>query len=709
LATERAELEAEAPLAPDVVIEAVRRIGYEAELDTPESVSEPSEQGTNWRLWLSIALSVPIFLLSMVFPHLLPAQGWVLLALTTPIQFGTALPLYKSAFGALRGGSANMEVLVLLGTLSAYFYSLALTVQGQHHHLYYETSAIILTLVLLGRHLETRARRQAKRAMEALWSLLPNEVQRWNGAGYERVTIGAIQRGDRLRVRTGERIPVDGTILEGSGWVDESALTGESVPAERRSGQQVLGGSLLVDGILEISAQAVGHTTLLAQIAHAVERAQSQKAPVQRLADQIAGIFVPIVVLIALGTLIGWWVNTGSFGQALVPAVSVLVIACPCALGLAVPIALMTGTTRAVRAGVLIRNISVLERVRQVDTLVVDKTGTLTMGYPRVQKVVVDGVDEPTALLLASTLESTTTHPLAEAIVQYAGERIRVRATETPSPTLPLNAGGGSLLPHLPAASGVWATITGSEGELKLHSVRTVAGGGVIGQMEAHTLVIGSPRFLQEQGIPIEKPWNAPVLLAVDGQVVAGFTFTDQPLPELHAVLNALRKEGIEIILCSGDHPEAVAEFAHSVGIERWYAGQLPQQKAQLVATLQNEGRKVAFVGDGVNDAPALAQADLSIAVAEGTHLATETADLVLLNRDLRTLLTALHLSRAIYSVIRQNLFFAFVYNTLGIPLAGMGYLNPMIAGLAMSFSSLSVVVNALRLLRWQNQPRNDR
>ncbi len=794
LATERAEIETDTPFDPHLAIEAVRRMGYDAELDTPETSKLTESHGFNWRLWLSVALSIPIFLLSMVFMDLLPVQGWILLALTTPIQFGSALPLYKSAYTALRNGTANMEVLVLLGTLSAYFYSLALTLQGQHHHLYYETSAIIITLVLVGRHLEARARGQARRAMESLWSLLPSEVLRWNGKDYERAPLSAVQVGDRLRVRTGERIPVDGVVLAGGGWVDESALTGESVPAERYPSQKVLGGSLLVDGMLEIEAQAVGQTTLLAQIAQAVEQAQSQKAPVQRLADRIASIFVPVVVLIALGTLSVWWLITGSFGQALVPAVSVLVIACPCALGLAVPIALMTGTTRAVRAGVLIRNITVLERVRQIDTLVLDKTGTLTLGYPKVQRVVVEGIDKRTALLYAYALERTTRHPLAEAIVEYVegsgaiegsgewgvgssegsgqwavgsgenalthpsppspdasgeggsqtplahsvGEGLGVRANENLTPPAPLSASreggeasGGSPSPFTERGSGGEVEIprlrlgmtetTEGEGQgvradpeahgrdarattiqgLEVRAT-TVPGGGVIGTIEGHTVLIGSARFLQEQGVAIERPRREPVLLAVDGRVVAGFAFTDQPLPELPSVLNALRREGIEIILCSGDQPEAVAEFARSVSIEKWYGGQLPQQKAQLVAQLQSEGHKVAFIGDGINDAPALAQADLSIAVAEGTHLATETADLILMNRDLRTLLTALHLSRAIYSTIRQNLFFAFVYNTLGIPLASMGYLNPIVAAVAMSLSSLSVVGNALRLLRWR-------
>jgi Cu+-exporting ATPase len=424
----------------------------------------------------------------------------------------------------------------------------------------------------------------------------------------------------------------------------------------------VLSGALLTDGMLHIQAQAVGAATMLAQIAHAVAQAQAQKASIQRLADQISAVFVPIVVAIALLTLGGWYLATRDFAAALVPAVSVLVIACPCALGLAVPIAMMTGATRAARAGVLIRGFEALERVRRIDTLVLDKTGTLTLGKPRLARIHTEGVPTDEALRLAAGLEQAVRHPLAEAILQAARER----GVET----APVSA------------------------------ITVVAGGGVSGLWENRPLLLGSPRFLQEHGIETNKAWNAPVLLAVDGHVVAGFEFSDDPLPEVAETLVALRKAGLHIVLCSGDRAEAVQAFAQRVGIEDWYAAQSPTDKAALVRQLQAEGRRVAFVGDGFNDAPALAQADLGVAVATGTQLAAENADLILLNPDLRTLLSALQVAQAIYRVVRQNLFFAFVYNTLGIPLAALGYLNPMFAALAMSLSSVSVVGNALRLLR---------
>jgi Cu+-exporting ATPase len=669
LATETAEIELAQPVEVAALIDAVRKAGYEAEPIEPE-VREQEEiaRGLQLRLLISLALTVPIVVLSMFLPQPLPHQGWILLALTVPVQFGVALPLYKSAFGALRHGGANMEVLVLLGTLSAFFYSLALTLQGHAHHLYYETSAVIITLVLLGRTLEARARGQAKRALESLWQLLPHETLRWNGVTYEPVPLSRVQAGDRLLVRTGDRVPVDGVVLEGRGWVDESPLTGESLPQERTVGDRVLSGALLTDGMLHIQAQAVGAATMLAQIAHAVAQAQAQKASIQRIADQISAVFVPIVVAIALLTLGGWYLITRDFATALVPAVSVLVIACPCALGLAVPIAMMTGATRAARAGVLIRGFEALERVRRIDTLVLDKTGTLTLGKPRLAHIHTEGVPADEALRLAAGLEQAVRHPLAEAILQAARER-----GVEPAP---------------------------------VSRVEVIAGGGVVGDEDR--LLLGSPRFLREHGIETDKAWNAPVLLAVDGQVVAGFEFTDDPLPEVAETLGALRKAGLHIVLCSGDRAEAVQAFAQRVGIDAWHAAQSPTDKASLVRQLQAEGRRVAFVGDGINDAPALAQADLGVAVATGTQLAAENADLILLNPDLRTLLSALQVAQAIYRVVRQNLFFAFVYNTLGIPLAALGYLNPMFAALAMSLSSVSVVGNALRLLRLPLQGGSD-
>ncbi|GBC93520.1 Copper-exporting P-type ATPase A [bacterium HR15] len=673
LATEQAEVELVEPVPPDTLIEAVRTVGYEAEPAIESRAVQEDLRAVRLRLIISLVFSLPVLILSMLLPGVLPGQGWWLLTLTTPVQFGVAFPFYRAAWGALRSGSSNMEVLILTGTLAAYFYSFALTLSGQHHHLYYETSAVIITLVLLGKYLEARAKGRARAAMEAIWSLVPQQVLRWNGIEYQPAPIETVQPGDRLLVRTGERVPVDGEVLEGRGWLDESALTGESVPRECLPGDSVLGGALLTDGMLHIRAVAVGEQTALAQIARAVEAAQSQKGAIQRLADRIAAIFVPVVIVVALLTFIGWWLTTRSLAEAIIPAVSVLVIACPCALGLAVPIALMTGTTRAARMGILLRGIEALERVRQIDTLVLDKTGTLTMGQPRLTRIrlaVPEGEapaepNENEILQLAAALERAVRHPLADAIVREAERR-------------------GLDLEQM--AKSKWRN----------GDITVVPGGGV---KAAHAL-IGSPRFLQEQGVEVGKEWSEPVLLALDGRVIAGFDFEDEPLSEAQETIRALQASGLHLILCSGDRPEAVAAFAQRVGISEWYGAQRPHEKAALIAHLQAQGRRVAFVGDGINDAPALAQADLSIAVSTATALASEVADMVLLNRDLRTLLAALQLSKAIYRVIRQNLFFAFVYNMLGIPLAAAGKLNPLIAALAMSLSSVSVVSNALRLLR---------
>jgi len=724
LATETAEVQTAQPVDITALIDAIRAAGYDAE---PLASAQPAEDDParplQRRLWLSLALTVPIVALSMFLPHPLPGHGWILLALTLPVQFGVALPLYRAAWGALRHGTANMEVLVLLGTLAAFFYSLALTLQGQAHHLYYETAAVIITLVLLGRTLEARARGQAKRALESLWSLLPREVLRWDGEAYRAAPLSQVQVGDRLLVRTGDRVPVDGVVLEGRGWVDESAITGESLPQERTAGDRALGGALLVDGALHLQAQAVGEGTLLAHIAQAVAQAQARKASIQRVADQIAAVFVPIVVAIALLTLLGWWLATRSLADALVPAVSVLVIACPCAVGLAVPIAMLTGATRAARAGVLIRGFEALERVQRIDTLVLDKTGTLTLGTPRLVAIHTDGIAETDALSLAAGLEQSVRHPLAEAILHAAQAR---GIAPAPIEQVQVVAGGGVKAVARTVSPLLTSPVDG--GGTQAPSPFTGRAG-----VGAETVLLGSPRFLQEQGVeldgfseppPLGSPCfqgepsrlgspreaggtlrrgveNFPVLLAVDRRIVAGFEFADEPLPEVAETLRALRQAGLRLVLCSGDRAEAVAAFAERVGIDEWHAAQLPHQKAEVVRRLQAEGRRVAFVGDGINDAPALAEADLGVVVATGTQLAAENADLILLNRDLRTVLTALRLSQAIYRVIRQNLFFAFVYNTLGIPLAALGYLNPMVAALAMSLSSVSVVGNALRLLRW--------
>lgn len=684
LATEHAEVTLSGTVPLESLIEAVQIAGYEAEPLQPVREIKPSEElrAKRNRLLLSVILTLPVFMLSMFFEEAFPLQRWVLLALTTPIQFGVALPFYRAAWGALRGGSANMEVLILMGTLAAYFYSLVGTVGepfGLHlHHLHYETAAVIITLILLGKYWEEGAKGRARQAMQAIWSLIPRTVQRWQGDRFIETRLEEVQVADRLLVRSGERVPVDGRVLEGRGWVDESALTGESVPRECAKEDRVLGGSLLVDGVLQIEATAVGENTLLAQVAQAVERAQSQKAAIQRLADRIASIFVPIVIGIALVTFALWWWRSGSVANALIPAVSVLVIACPCALGLAVPIAVLTGTTRAARAGILLKGVEALERVRRIETLVLDKTGTLTLGRPRLSRIETLGWDEATLLHLTASVEQFSTHPLAQAIVETAQARL--------SP----QGGKGALL--------------------QPEEFQVVPGGGVKAKVEGKTVVVGSPRFLQEEGIEVPETRSYPVLVAVEGSLAGGMEFADEPLPEAQEAIQALRAQGLSLILCSGDRREAVERLAKSIGLEPpgelspaepvVYAEMSPQDKALLVERLQRQGRRVAFVGDGINDAPALAQADLGIAIGSGTQMAMETADLVLLNTDLRTLVHALRLSHQMNRVIRQNLFFAFLYNVIGIPLAALGELNPQIAAAAMSLSSISVVSNALRLLR---------
>jgi P-type Cu+ transporter len=495
LATETAEVETAQPIDIDALIDAIRTAGYDAEPIMQAASDEADHaRALQRRLWLSIALTVPIVALSMFLPHPLPAQGWILLALTLPVQFGVALPFYRAAWGALRHGTANMEVLVLLGTLAAFFYSLALTLQGQAHHLYYETSAVIITLVLLGRTLEARARGQAKRALESLWSLLPREVLCWDGEAYRAVPLSQVRVGDRLLVRTGDRVPVDSIVLEGRGWVDESAITGESLPQERAVGDVVLGGSLLTDGVLHLQAQAVGEQTLLAQIAQAVAQAQARKASIQRIADRIAAVFVPMVVGIALLTLFSWWLATRSLADALIPAVSVLVIACPCAVGLAVPIAMLTGATRAARAGVLIRGFEALERVRRIDTLVLDKTGTLTLGTPRLVAIHTNGISETDALRLAAGLEQSVRHPLAEAILQAAHER---GVAPAPVEQVEVVAGGG-----VKAVARFVAPLLTSP----VHGEGTQAPSPFTGRagVGAEAVLIGSPRFLQEHGVEFD-------------------------------------------------------------------------------------------------------------------------------------------------------------------------------------------------------------
>ncbi|GIV17730.1 MAG: copper-exporting P-type ATPase A [Armatimonadota bacterium] len=684
LATESATIRADpSAVQMERLLEAVEMAGYTAQPVTEETPaplpSERSEQelrNARHRLLVSTLLTLPVFVLSMAVHHPSHALKLLQLALTTPVQFVIGAPFYVKAWHALRARSANMETLIVLGTSAAYFTSLIATFWTDGA-VYYETAAVIITLITFGKYLEARAKGRARQAIERLMRLAPQEATRIRDGGEEIIPVSAVQVGDLLRVRSGEAIPVDGAVVEGFATVDESMLTGESVPVEKRIGDPVAAGTLNTDGVLVIRAHRVGADTMLAQIVRAVERAQAAKAPVQRLADAVAAVFVPIVLLIALATLGVWLlVLKVDFTTAMIHAVGVLVIACPCALGLATPTAVLVGTGRGAELGVLVKDAETLERARQVDTVVLDKTGTLTLGKPRVHHVeALNSVAEEELLRLAAAAEVGSTHPFGQAIVQCAQERA--------IPLPPING------------------------------FRAVAGGGVLAEVEGRRLAVGSARLLEEEAITLSPKAQAKVytlqsqgyttvLVAINGESAGVLALRDEPHPTAREAVAQLQAMGLEVWMVTGDQRVVAKAIAQEVGIpsERVLAEVLPQGKAEAVAALQKQGHRVAFVGDGINDAPALAQADVGIAMGEGTDVALESADIALLGSDLRGVATALKLSHATVRTIRQNLFFAFVYNVLGIPLAAMGYLSPMLAALAMSLSSVSVVTNALRLRR---------
>ncbi|MER3472786.1 MAG: copper-translocating P-type ATPase [Armatimonadota bacterium] len=683
LATESATVRVEPAVPIEQLLSAVDMAGYRAQVVSEEAPSAlPSERSAEElrearrRLLVSVLLTVPVFVMSMMFHHPSRQVQILMLALTTPVQFIVGAPFYVKAWHALRARTATMETLIVLGTSAAYFYSVAATfwLGGA---VYYETAAVIITLITFGKYLEARAKGRARQAIERLMRLAPQVTTRLKDGEEQQVPASAVQVGDLLLVRSGEGIPVDGVVVQGSARVDESMLTGESMPVEKREGDTVSAGTLNTDGVLVMRAVRVGADTTLAQIVRAVERAQAGKAPVQRLADAVAAVFVPVILLIALGTFGVWLVVLkAGFTIAMIHAVGVLVIACPCALGLATPTAVLVATGRGAELGVLVKDAETLERARQIDTVVLDKTGTLTIGKPVVREVqVLKHMTEQELLRLAGAAEAGSTHPLGTAMVRFAQEK----GVSVPLP----------------------------------EQFRAVAGGGVLAQVEGHPVVVGTSRLLEETGILLSeevyrllREWQSrgytSVLVAVDGEPAGLFALRDEPHPSSLPAVRRLQEMGLEVWMVTGDQRAVAEAIAQEVGIPARHvlAEVLPEQKAEQVARLQAEGHHVAFVGDGINDAPALAQADVGIAMGGGADVALESADIALLKSDLNGVVTALNLSHATVRTIRQNLFFAFVYNVLGIPLAAMGYLSPMLAALAMSLSSVSVVTNALRLRR---------
>lgn len=668
-ASERASVRY-APQQLDVarLIEEIRDSGYDAHV-AEEGVLR--DHAVEHRAALRNFVVAAILTLPLLGHGLIPPLAQFTLA--TPVQFWSGRRFYRGAFNALRGGAANMDVLVALGTSAAYLFSAAVFLLGLPEHLYFEAGASVITLVLLGKFLEARAKANAMRALESLVRMQPRTAWVERDGRLVEVDAATLQPEDAFVVRPGDTIAVDARVIEGETSVDESMLTGESMPVEKRPQSRVFAGTVNGMNAVKCVATGVGKHTLLAAIIRLVSAAQASKAPVQRLVDRVSAIFVPVVVAIAAVTFAFWWWYAGRLAEALIPAVAVLVIACPCALGLATPTALMVGVGRAAKAGILIRNAEALEQAEKLDTLVLDKTGTLTRGEPVVAEVVPAAGAAPELLWrVAVTLERNSEHSLARAILRHP-----LAQDATPLPSGGITAHGGR---------GVSATVEGQIARL------------------------GSAEFLADAQVVIDHA--ALERLRADGKTVVGVALGERFLgwlaleDELRATSAAavrrLEAMGIEPVVLSGDSPVVVGALAVRLGIRRWRGGVLPQDKAEEVAALRREGRRVGMAGDGVNDAPALARAEVSFALAGGTGVAIETADVTLMKNDLAGIADAVALSRATLSKIRQNLFFAFVYNVLGIPLAALGMLNPVIAGAAMALSSVSVVSNSLLLNRWK-------
>ncbi|MFZ3154743.1 heavy metal translocating P-type ATPase [Pseudomonas sp.] len=688
LASEQAQLQVLRGTDHHTLLQAVSQAGYHASLlddaSQAQPTAEPHLQRERWALLLAIVLTLPLVIPMLAEPFglhwMLPA--WLQFALATPVQFIFGARFYRAAWSALRARAGNMDQLVAIGTSAAYglsLYQWAVSPAGSMPHLYFEASAVIISLILLGKYLESRAKRQTSSAIRALQALRPERALRLQEGGEQWVALGELQLGDCIVVKPGERFPVDGRVTHGQSHADEALISGESLPQPKQPGDKVTAGAINGEGRLLIETTALGAETVLSRIIRLVEDAQAAKAPIQKLVDKVSQVFVPSVLLIALATLLAWLLLGAGMETALLNAVAVLVIACPCALGLATPTAIMAGTGVAARHGILIKDAEALEIAHSVSLVAFDKTGTLSSGAPRIAHLrAVDG-DTNKLLQLAGALQRGSEHPLAKAVLDACTEQQLALAEVS-------------------------------------HS-KALAGRGIAGQIGERQLALGNKRLLEEHFLLPDElaadalAWEAEgrtlswlLELAPQPQVLGLFAFGDTLKASALDAIAALSARGIESHLLSGDNPGSVKAVAKALGITAAHAEVLPADKAAIIAALRQDA-VVAMVGDGINDAPALAAADVGIAMGSGTDVAMHAAGITLMRGDPRLVADALDISRRTYNKIRQNLFWAFAYNLIGIPLAAFGLLNPMLAGAAMALSSVSVVSNALLLKTWKPKP----
>lgn len=686
LATERATVTFDPDrIQTEQLISAVTGLGYGANevvetlqaRDKEKVAREREIRRQTARFVFAAVLSFPLIL--AMFVHVLDLgvgrfllNPYLQFALATPVQLIAGWQFYRGSYHALRSGAANMDVLVALGTTAAYVYSAMITFFGDGA-VYFETSALVITLILLGKLLETIAKGRTSEAIRKLIGLQPRTARVVRNGHEIDIPVEQVVVGDIVIVRPGERIPVDGVIVEGASAVDESMITGESVPVDKAVGDEVIGATINKQGSFKFRATKVGKDTVLSNIVRLVEEAQGSKAPVQRLADKVSGYFVPAVVAVAILTLIISYALGASFTEALIRFTAVLVIACPCSLGLATPTAIMVGTGKGAEKGILIRSGEHLEKAHKIDTVVLDKTGTVTKGEPEVTDVIEIGQKREDLLSLAAAAERNSEHPLAAAIVRHA----QSEGTDIP-PAESFEAIPGR---------GVKASIQGKQ--VLVGNVRLMA------DLEIDTSAVS------QQLDRLEAQGKTAMLVAVDRQIAGLIAVADTVKETSGAAIDALKKMGITVYMLTGDNERTAKAIASQVGIDEVLAEVLPEHKADQIEKLRSEGKCVAMVGDGINDAPALAVADVGIAIGTGTDVAIETADITLMSGDLRGIVAAIRLSRQTMRIIKQNLFWAFAYNTIGIPVAALGYLSPIIAGAAMAMSSVSVVSNSLRLRKF--------